>query len=508
MDKGKLSDNRRCAVILTANREEFQAVRAHLSDLVEVPHAKGTIYEKGSFVDALDRVWDVAIVEVGVGNVGAGIETERAISFFEPYVVLFVGIAGGIRDVELCDIVAADRIYGYESGKSAMTFSPRPNVGESTYFMVQSARAEARNEGWLRRIRPKLNRAPHARVAPIAAGEKVIYSKRSSIRKFLIEQYDDAIAVEMEGRGFLQAAHANQGLKYLVICGISDLLSQKTSTDKAGFRILAAATASAFAFEVLANLEGRETGKSRPVIAITRLQSSPGSTFESDYQIDAKELDLQGYEEVQRDPQVVATARPMPLRLIQQVATQGLPAEPAPLHDATWGVIVTGALQSPYVGRGVTVAVLGSGIMADHEAFRGVELIQKDFTGEGNGDQNGHGTHVAGTIFGQPVQGVGVRYAVAPGVHRALVGKVIGTKHSATTAELVEAVQWAVSLGAHIIVMSVTIDFPGFVRFMVDEGWPPDLATSRVLAQYYENVRLFERLVELLRISSKYRPGA
>jgi len=162
-----------------------------------------------------------------------------------------------------------------------------------------------------------------------------------------------------------------------------------------------------------------------------RLDSSPGSTREIEYRVVEQTLDSQDYGEVRRDRQVAAIARPMPLQLIQPVAAPGSSAEPAPIHDATWGVFVTGALQSPYVGRGVTVAVLDTGIDAGHEAFRGVELIQKDFTGEGDGDQNGHGTHVAGTIFGQTVQGV--RYAVAPGVRRALIGKVLGMQRSATT---------------------------------------------------------------------------
>src|SRR5208283_3431878 len=159
-----------------------------------------------------------------------------------------------------------------------------------------------------------------------------------------------------------------------------------------------------------------------------------GSTQDIEYSVDAQTLDSQDYGEVRRDRQVAAIARPMPLQLIQPVAAPGSSAEPAPIHDATWGVFVTGALQSPHVGHGVTVAVLDTGIDAGHEAFRNVELIQKDFTGEGDGDQNGHGTHVAGTIFGQTVQGV--RYAVAPGVRCALIGKVLGKKRSATTKEL------------------------------------------------------------------------
>ena len=83
-----------------------------------------------------------------------------------------------------------------------------------------------------------------------------------------------------------------------------------------------------------------------------------------------------------------------------------------------------GADTSSCTGNGIVVAVLDTGIDASHPAFAGVEVIQKDFTGEGDGDQHGHGTHCAGTIFGRNVNGT--RIGVAMGVKKALIGKVLG----------------------------------------------------------------------------------
>jgi len=67
------------AVILTALRVEYLAVRAHLADLREEVHPQGTIYERGQFARN-GAVWDVGIVEIGAGNLGAALEAERAIS--------------------------------------------------------------------------------------------------------------------------------------------------------------------------------------------------------------------------------------------------------------------------------------------------------------------------------------------------------------------------------------------------------------------------------------------
>jgi nucleoside phosphorylase len=243
------------AVILTAIPVEYQAVRAHLTHIREELHSQGTIYEHGTFLSP-DRSWDVMIGEIGAGNPTAALEAERAINHFKPSVILFVGVAGGCKDVKLGDVVAATKVYGYESGKAESVFLPRPSIGNSTYRMEQRARAEARKHDWLQQLKgPLPPQTPTVYVAPIAAGEKVIASTRSPIAEFLRAQYGDALAVEMEGYGFLQATRANPQVEALVIRGISDLLDGKQEADAANFQEFAAQHASAFAFGILAKFD-------------------------------------------------------------------------------------------------------------------------------------------------------------------------------------------------------------------------------------------------------------
>jgi nucleoside phosphorylase len=253
-----VSETELSAVILTALSVEYTAVRAHLEDLHEVVHKNGTVYERGKFFFN-HHFWNVGIVEIGAGNSGAAAATERAIQQFQPRVVLFVGIAGGLKDVAIGDVVASTKVYGYEVGKAEETFKPRPRIFLSTYRMEQRAKAEARKDDWRKRIkRTHPASSPNVLVGPIAAGEKVLASSRSSLAQFLKDQYGDALAVEMEGYGFLEAAHTNDAIEALVVRGISDLLDKKGKADARGSQLRASAHASAFTFEILAKIGSQQ----------------------------------------------------------------------------------------------------------------------------------------------------------------------------------------------------------------------------------------------------------
>jgi uncharacterized protein len=246
----------RRVAILSAIRTEYQAVHAHLTNLRQERHPSGIIYERGTFTEN-NHSWDVLIGETGIGNTRAAVATVSIIEYFKPDLMFFVGVAGGLKDVKLRDVVAATKVYGYESGKAGRTFRPRPDVHSSSYHLVQRARAEAKSEDWLRRVQgPFLtpDAVPQVYVAPIASGNQVAASTDSALGN-LLRSSSDAVAVEMEGYGFLEALHSYPQIDALIIRGISDRIDDKAEADALNYQQIAAQHAAAFAFEVLAKMD-------------------------------------------------------------------------------------------------------------------------------------------------------------------------------------------------------------------------------------------------------------
>lgn len=242
----------------------------------------------------------------------------------------------------------------------------------------------------------------------------------------------------------------------------------------------------------------------RDVFLGSRALPSAVESVAASMSVDVEDIDRRSIPALTRNADVLAVAPSIPMKLVEPLDSQGT-AEPA-AGGSTWGVKAVGADTSPFSGDGIIVAVLDTGIDASHPAFAGAEIVQKDFTGEGNGDQHGHGTHCAGTIFGRTTEGI--RIGVAPGVKKALIGKVLGAQ-GGSSEHIVSAIQWAVENGANVISMSLGIDFPGLVAQLVQEfHFPPELATSRALEGYRANVQLFERLASLIRALGAFSQAA
>jgi nucleoside phosphorylase len=274
-----MSESTRRVVILTALYEETRAVLRHLANQT-TEDVSGTRFFKGQF-----EGWEVAVAEIGPGNTAAAAIGARALDHYKPEVALFVGVAGGVKDVAIGDVVVGTKVYGYETGKDASSgFKPRPDLMRAAHDLEQIARIVRQGEEWKKRLEPAIqHQRPTVFVDPIAAGEKVVASTRSATAKLINEHYSDALAVEMEGRGFLEAVHINQPVSGGVVRGISDLLSGKADADKAGSKLVAADAASAIAFEMLSAIAGTAAQPKKPARKVieTPVTFSPSTYFKA-----------------------------------------------------------------------------------------------------------------------------------------------------------------------------------------------------------------------------------
>jgi len=244
-------------VFITALSREFKAVADYLtSPLQEEQHPQGKIYYWDEYPAENPR-WQVVVVEAGQTNHAVAIETGQAITHFKPDYAFLVGVAGGIKeDVALGDVVVAETVKDYEGGKVTDDgFLPRGEVGKSSCQLVERAKAMAHSSDWHSKIKRETatTTAPKALVATITSGAKVVGSITSETCKFIKKNYSEAVAVEMEGIGFLEAVRRNEKVHGIVIRGISDLLDKNAAHDD-HWQPIAAQNAAAFAFAMLDKL--------------------------------------------------------------------------------------------------------------------------------------------------------------------------------------------------------------------------------------------------------------
>ncbi|SER32546.1 5'-methylthioadenosine/S-adenosylhomocysteine nucleosidase [Streptomyces sp. yr375] len=227
-------------MVLTALALEYAAVRAHLTDRAEHVHRDGTRVEVGG----LDGTpWQVALAELGEGVVNAAAMTTQLVTWLRPQAILFVGIAGSLKDdIEIGDVVIGTKVYGIHGGKwTPQGFLARPEAWHASNALLQAARSAARDLPDVR-----------SHFKPIASGDVVLADAEAEIAGHLRTHYNDTAAIEMEGSGAAHAAHVNSQLDALVIRGISDHAdATKTATDTTGSRQQAARQAAEVARAVL-----------------------------------------------------------------------------------------------------------------------------------------------------------------------------------------------------------------------------------------------------------------
>src|SRR3977135_2124477 len=137
-------------------------------------------------------------------------------------------------------------------------------------------------------------------------------------------------------------------------------------------------------------------------------------------------------------------------------------AAPDPLRPQQWGLDMIGADPAHQVatGSGAVVAVIDSGVQADHPDLAGRLLPGYDFVDDDGTPQdgNGHGTHVTGIVAADAGNGIGIE-GVAPGA-RVLPVRGLGNDGSGSTAAVAQGIDYAVAHHADVINLSLGSDVP------------------------------------------------
>ncbi len=231
-------------VILCPVEVEFKIIRKILIN------SKPTQYKNLSFdfgqIKTKNNNWNIAVIEPDLNLNSFGLKVNEAISTLNPKFVFLAGIAGGIKDPKIGDIVIGTKAYFYEGGKeTAQGFFARPRIIENKSNELLTIAKRITRE-----IKP-LNTNFH--FGAIASGNKVLASLDSQSIEIIKKHYNDTQALEMESYEFALAASRLE-IPYLNIRGISDLIDGKTKSDSEGNQKIASKEVAKFLHQLISNL--------------------------------------------------------------------------------------------------------------------------------------------------------------------------------------------------------------------------------------------------------------
>ncbi|WP_199923950.1 S8 family peptidase [Streptomyces scabiei] len=113
------------------------------------------------------------------------------------------------------------------------------------------------------------------------------------------------------------------------------------------------------------------------------------------------------------------------------------------------------AWKAGFDGKGVTIAVLDTGVDATHPDLKDQVIADKNFsTSPDTTDKFGHGTHVASIAAGTGARSKGRYKGVAPGA-KLLNGKVLSDEGYGDDSGIIAGMEWAAEQGADVVNLSL-----------------------------------------------------
>ena len=145
-------------------------------------------------------------------------------------------------------------------------------------------------------------------------------------------------------------------------------------------------------------------------------------------------------EQLETDPEVVRIYEDLPVHAYLDASVPQIQA------PRLWDVGLT--------GEGVRIAMIDTGVDAEHPDLEGRIANATDFSGEGPMDQHGHGTHCASVATGTGAASGGKYRGVAPGA-TIYSAKVLRSDGEGMMSDVMAGIEWAVNQGVQVISLSL-----------------------------------------------------
>ncbi|HEY5685949.1 MAG TPA: 5'-methylthioadenosine/adenosylhomocysteine nucleosidase [Acidimicrobiia bacterium] len=220
-------------VIMSAIPQELAALRAELAGRVDHP-VGSRIATTGLLAGR-----PVVLGEAGIGKVNAAVVTTRLVDRFDPAVILFTGVAGGVDpDLGVGDVVIGERTIHHDAGviegealqvyQAGHTpfFNPTDRLGFRPSDALLACALEAASGLALDPVIDPA-RAPRVVAGTILTGDQFVNCEATRDR---LHRELGGHAVEMEGAAVAQAARA-LGADCLVVRSLSDLAGAGSDID-------------------------------------------------------------------------------------------------------------------------------------------------------------------------------------------------------------------------------------------------------------------------------------
>lgn len=224
------------ALIVSALPVEAKAILSFFDEVHVKSTPKGVSYMTGNrkifsakLGEKIEENWVFFIATpTGAGNLEVTRALHQMIPECNPHIVALIGCAGGFPDkIEQYDVVVAPRVDYIARAKVSRKTQLRPQQEVCSSVFVDHCKNVQLLDLWHQYLHPDITNAPiNVQFEPIVSGETVLANSRSAYFRLAQIASPKAVAIEMEGYGFLSACREYK-VEAAVVQGISDTLDDK-----------------------------------------------------------------------------------------------------------------------------------------------------------------------------------------------------------------------------------------------------------------------------------------